>query len=126
MRRASLRLLWLGLAGACFGAALVPAAGSVQPRGTHLSAQERAACEARRGRVMIAGLSGSEMCALPFADGGRRCTDGSQCAGDCLYEGRTPSRRDARVAGVCERYRYGFGCRSFVEHGRITRNLCVD
>lgn len=116
---------WPALAlGILAGAALAAGAPSHGP--THLGPAERAQCEARHGRIMIAGLSGNEMCALPFPDAGRRCTDSSQCRGDCRYEGRVRLGAGARAVGRCQSLDYPFGCRTTVEHGRVTPGLCVD
>lgn len=116
------------LAALAFGAALPVVAGAaVQPGQPRLlPVAERTSCLARHGRVMIAGLSGNEMCALPYRDGGKRCTDGAQCAGDCMFEGSQPRRQGARVSGRCERLQYPFSCRSTISHGRLNNTLCVD
>jgi hypothetical protein len=99
---------------------------SQQPRPhARLTQAERAYCLARHGHVMVAGLAGNEICALPYADAGRRCTSGSQCAGDCLYEGPAP-RPGQRVVGQCQALAYPFGCRTTVENGRAAGAICVD
>lgn len=121
------RMIWL-LLGALAGALLV-SGGSAQDRRTRLDPEARAQCLARGGRIMIAGLLGNEMCALPLADAGKRCTSGDQCIGDCLFdERRAPTAREyaARVTGTCQATNYGFGCRTRVEKGRIQPTLCVD
>ncbi|HYD13082.1 MAG TPA: hypothetical protein VEC11_09560 [Allosphingosinicella sp.] len=111
------------LLGLAVGGSLVLAQ---QPqRNVGLSDAERAQCLARHGRVLIAGFSGNEVCALPYADAGRRCTSGSQCAGDCMYDGPAP-RPGQRVTGRCEALQYGFGCRTTLENGRIAYAICTD
>lgn len=95
------------------------------PRNVRLTDAQRAQCLARHGRVLIAGFSGNEICALPYPDAGRRCTSGSQCAGDCMYEGPAP-RPGQRLVGRCEALQYGFGCRTTLENGRIARAICTD
>ena len=95
------------------------------PRGpSRLSPAERAQCAARHGQVATAGLSGEEMCALPYADAGRRCTDSAQCAGDCRYGGSL--REGARAAGQCQAFQYPYGCRTTIEKGRVTPGPCFD
>lgn len=114
----------------CFAALGAAAAGSAAARGGKMDTRQRHQCEARKGRIMIAGLSGKEICALPLADAGKSCTSGSQCIGDCLLDDRDTSRRGltpARpVVGQCQSSDYGFGCRTIVENGRIEHSVCID
>lgn len=117
-------LIWLPaglglIAGASL--ALAQAPGS---RPARLTQAESARCLAQHGQIAIAGLSGEEMCALPYADAGRRCTDSAQCLGDCRYQG--PLRPGARAAGQCQAYQYPYGCRTTVERGRVTEGPCFD
>jgi hypothetical protein len=111
-------------------AALAAAADGAAQRRTKLSADERAQCEGRGGRIAIAGLSGNEMCALPLADAGKRCTSGGQCLGECMFDrtglkGRPP-RPGKRVTGRCQATDYPYGCRTTVENERLQPGLCVD
>ena len=97
---------------------------------TLFTAEQRAACEAEGGRVATAGLSGDDMCAMPYADAGRSCTDGSQCVGDCLLDeaslrGKRPVD-GMQAAGQCQALAYPFGCRNLIEDGRLIYGLCVD
>lgn len=97
---------------------------------TRLTQVERASCLAQGGEVLIAGLSYNEMCALPYRDGGRRCTSSSQCEGDCVYAHRNDDldypRRGARVRGECQSLNYPFGCSEKVERGRLQETVCTD
>jgi hypothetical protein len=104
-----------------------PTAAPSQQGGHMLAPDQRAHCIAQGGHVGIAGLSGDEMCALPFRDAGRSCTDRAQCAGLCLApdspsEGKPP----ATVVGHCQAFNYPFGCHVTVEHGQMTGELCTD
>lgn len=123
----------------CFalGLAIVPTVASLvaQPslragRGRHLTPIELATCINRGGRVMIAGLSGNQTCALPYADAGKACSGSSQCLGDCMLDearlGGRPLQPNQRVPGRCEATNYGFGCRTTVEYGRIAMAICTD
>jgi hypothetical protein len=114
---------WIGLAAAV-------AAGAAHGQSLSLSAEDRARCIAEGGRVAIAGLLGGEVCARPFRDAGRRCRDSDDCEGACLFDARSAAGRSprpgTRVAGRCEPERYGFGCRTLVEDGRLQPTLCVD
>ena len=78
----------------------------------------------------IAGLAGGETCALPFRDGGRACTDRTQCTGLCLApdgaaEGGKPGAENP-VVGHCQAYNYPYGCHATVDHGQLMGELCVD
>ena len=99
----------------------VPGSGN----GPAMGEAERAQCLAAGGTVERRGRLQSELCVTPFADAGKVCTDGSQCGGDCIVEGRaTPS--SGTVQGICQRDDRLFGCYSRVENGAITTGLCVD
>jgi hypothetical protein len=114
------------LAIALCSAALAAASQGGAVRNAKLDSQQRAQCSARSGKVMIAGLSGNEICALPLADAGKSCTSGSQCIGDCLLDGNLPMGPGVRVAGRCEPTDYGFGCRTIVENSRVQHRICID
>jgi hypothetical protein len=108
---------------------LLMTSGLAQDRSAKLGPDERAECLARAGRIMIAGLSGNEICALPLADAGKRCTSGDQCIGDCLLDDsklRGVRHRATRLVGRCQATDYGFGCRTKIERGRIQHSLCID
>lgn len=109
--------------------ALLMTGGLAQDRGAKLGPDARAQCLAQAGRIMIAGLSGNEICARPLPDAGKRCTSGDQCIGDCLLDDsklRGVRQKATRVTGKCQATDYGFGCRTTVERGRIQPGLCVD
>lgn len=84
-------------------------------------------CAARGGELRRVGRMGSWQCITPFADAGRPCTDGSQCAGDCRLPdaARTPLPDEA-VAGVCQADSSRFGCFTTVENGRAGPTICID
>ena len=109
-----------------------PASGSLPPTRVSPTRQpsERANCTARGGRIGVAGLAGGETCALPFHDGGRACTDRTQCTGLCLApdgasEGGKPGVENP-VVGHCQAYNYPYGCHATVDHGQLMGELCVD
>jgi hypothetical protein len=97
---------------------------------TRFTAEQRAQCEARGGRVAIAGLSGDDMCAERYADAGRVCTGGGDCLGDCMLDeaslrGKRPVD-GMRAAGRCQERAYMYGCRNLIENGRLIYGLCID
>lgn len=101
---------------------------------------ERDACLQRGGRVGSGGFFGSFQCVTPYADAGKRCTDGDQCLGDCRKEGSLPpppapgqpvvvepdSPSHSATEGVCQADSDGFGCFTNIENGKAEPTLCVD
>ncbi len=68
------------------------------------------------------GLSRQEYCQIPVSDGGKSCTDGSQCSlGNCIA-------KNGAVPGECQTYRATFGCITFVKNGVADKKnaVCVD
>lgn len=109
---------------------LLALAGFAQAPERTMGAADRAQCEARGGRVERAGRAQFEMCVIAFADAGRRCASGSQCAGDCRFERSSSLARrlavGTRVAGQCQADSNPFGCNAHVEGGRLQGTRCVD
>ena len=88
-------------------------------------------CKARSGRLVQTIMPGFKVCAIPYADGGKACTDGSQCEGACLVTQGDPEWANARrlgqaVAGHCQAEEPFLGCFATVEQGRSTQAICVD
>jgi hypothetical protein len=88
-----------------------------------------AACRTAGGTWGPDGMLGRDQCVLPYADAGKRCTDGDQCLGDCrLSEATTSSfpRPGAAAVGQCQATTSPFGCFTRVENGKADAALCVD
>lgn len=83
-----------------------------------------AECRAGGGVVQRRGRLQAELCVRPFADAGKTCTDGDQCAGDCITE--TAHQDGAQVTGQCQADDRPFGCFARVEDGRATGGICID
>ena len=85
------------------------------------------ACESQDGQWGIVGLSAFPVCNLPTADGGKSCTDGSQCESrKCLANESTISAdTNAAVTGQCSAWQMMAGCLLFVEDGKASR-ICID
>ncbi len=117
-------MLMAGLAvlAAC---APVPAEQSA-PVGPNSTMADNAAAECRAlgGVVERRGRLQAELCVRPFADAGKTCTDGDQCAGDCVTE--TAHQDGAPVTGQCQADDRPFGCFAKVENGRATGGICID
>ena len=82
-----------------------------------------------RGGTVTHGLFDRTYCRILFPDGGKRCTDGSQCIGDCIYRpprGSGFQTPRGRVAGICQPDNFLYGCLGKVSRGRVTRMICLD
>ena len=65
-----------------------------------------------------------------YADAGKACTSGSECAGDCLVPNDRASRilqPGQKAVGRCQATASPFGCRATVENGRVAAPwVCRD
>jgi hypothetical protein len=69
----------------------------------------------------------SVRCVITYADAGRRCTDGDDCAGDCRVEDvANPPAAGANAVGQCQASSSRFGCYTKIEDGKAEATLCVD
>jgi len=89
--------------------------------------EDAAACAAGGGKMLPQGRMQTVRCVISYADAGRRCTDGDQCAGDC----RIPDVAGAPTAGAnatgqCSASSSRFGCYTTVEGGKAEATICVD
>ena len=86
-----------------------------------------AACAAQNGSMQRVGRLQTLQCVVRYADAGKRCTDGDQCAGDCRFEGDPVALvPNAPLAGVCQADSDRFGCQTPIEDGKATPTLCID
>jgi hypothetical protein len=65
-------------------------------------------------------------CVIPYADAGKSCTSGDQCAGDCRASGEVEVVVGQAVAGSCQATSERFGCFTTVEGGRAQSTICID
>ena len=91
----------------------------------HLASAALEGC-AGRGGVPTDGPFKERYCRVPYADGGKRCTDKSQCQGACIVLGGVATSHATPVAGVCETANVQYGCFSILEQGAHVQTLCVD
>lgn len=84
------------------------------------------ACTARGGEMQQVGRMQSWQCVVKFADAGKRCTDASQCEGQCEIAGNSGIAAGASATGVCQADSNRFGCRTTVENGKAGNTLCID
>lgn len=84
-------------------------------------------CLARGGRMQPVGRMRTMQCVAPYADAGKRCTDGDQCAGECrVADVTTRPAEGATVVGRCQADSNASGCFTRVEDGKAEAALCVD
>jgi hypothetical protein len=90
-------------------------------------AEKEANCLAIGGKYHEGGgLVRNYSCYVPRSDAYQKCTDSSQCTGECLSPDEN-KRKGQRAVGICEPSNIGpFGCIGRVENGRIAYTLCVD
>jgi hypothetical protein len=98
-----------------------------------LADEYREWCESQGGRFGYIGLYPVEECNLPTSDGGRECTDDSQCESTCLadltedqYDKLRNNEVLTGVKGTCSGYRRVVGCRPVIENGIVESEICVD
>lgn len=78
------------------------------------------------GGVMVgpAGM-GARACATRSADAGRRCSDLSECEGDCVVDATVT--QGAEVVGTCSELTSSLGkCVNFVERGKAQGVMCLE
>lgn len=94
---------------------------------TQATAAEKADCENAGGQILKRGRLQAEHCVQPYPDAGRSCTDATDCLGRCLLEVEVenPVPGTASV-GVCQADTNDFGCRTFINGGKIEGTICID
>lgn len=89
------------------------------------TAAQTAECRQRGGEFRRAGMAGSWLCMIPYADADKPCSDAGDCRGACLAPAnQTPVAGQA--PGRCAASNNPFGCFSRVEKGVVGPGLCVD
>ena len=84
-------------------------------------------CAQRGGQVTNRPFANRPWCRIELPDGGRACTDTSQCVGACVWSGAGPHRPPTgRVTGACQRVNRLYGCFGRVVNGHVERYLCID
>ena len=107
-------------------AAIVPAGQTVIGPSV-AGSEDAAACARAGGKMLPQGRMQSVRCVITYADAGRRCTDGDDCAGDCRVEDvASPPAAGANAVGQCQVNSSRFGCYTTVEGGKAEATLCVD
>ena len=87
---------------------------------------DAAACSRAGGAMKPVGKMQSLQCVISYADAGKSCTSGSQCAGDCRAGSGVDIAPGQPVAGYCQATSDRFGCSTRVENGRAQATICID
>ncbi len=83
-------------------------------------------CQQQGGNLQRAGLMGCYTCIVEYADGGKTCSDSSECQGDCLnYDDFIPTDK-INQTGQCAKDNSPFGCYQVIEKGVAKSAMCVD
>ena len=69
-------------------------------------------------------LCGIYSCAERTKDGGKPCTNRSDCEHLCVTD--APPKIGAEAPGRCTAVRTSFGCFTHVDGGRIVGRVCID
>lgn len=89
--------------------------------------EDAAACARAGGKMLPQGRMQTVRCVITYADAGRRCTDGDDCAGDCRVDDvANPPASGTPAAGQCQVNSSRFGCYTTIEGGKAEATLCVD
>ncbi|WP_312781020.1 hypothetical protein [Brevundimonas sp.] len=83
-------------------------------------------CSSRGGQMQQVGRAQTWQCVVKYADAGKRCTDASQCEGDCEIAGNSGIAPGASAVGQCQADSNRFGCRTTVKDGKAEATLCID
>ncbi len=101
--------------------------GSEPPQVSVPASEAAADCARRGGTLQAVGRMQTMQCVVRYADAGKRCTDGDQCAGDCrVSDSKAQLREGDAAVGQCQATSNGFGCFTQVEDGKAEPTLCVD
>lgn len=84
-----------------------------------------ATCAAQGGSMQRVGRLQTLQCVVRYADGGKRCTSGDQCQGDCVSSTLGGDQTPPATSGQCAADSNRFGCRITIENG-VASTLCVD
>lgn len=88
---------------------------------------DAAQCEADGGFVERRGMIGLPICVTPYEDGGKACTDSSECQGQCILKSwGAEEPGEGPIVGSCEPDDKTFGCFGIVTNGKVESAICVD
>ncbi|EKD23134.1 MAG: hypothetical protein ACD_83C00039G0001 [uncultured bacterium] len=78
-------------------------------------------CLAKGGEWEKIGMGLSKQCNMTFSDANKKCTDSSECQGQCIAE------NPQSIVGKCSsRSSASIGCHSLMMNGKASPTLCLD
>jgi len=83
------------------------------------SVHDEESCEKDGGHWSI-GVGDIGRCIYDTNDGGKVCTDSSQCQGMCLADSENAKE------GKCTEHNLTLGCLNKVENGKVQGTICLD
>ena len=87
-------------------------------------------CERLGGEMRSVCMMGMQTCVVPYSDGGKSCTDSTQCMGDCWIsldrEEVTVPKLGQPTTGVCQENTDHCGCFVRVTGGKAEKGICID
>jgi hypothetical protein len=89
------------------------------------SAEEKE-CKARGGQLEHVCMRRTLRCVLHFSDAGKRCSDESDCLGDCRASQETDEKSGKPLVGRCAPDNNPCGCYFIIVHGKIAGGGCFD
>lgn len=92
-----------------------PAPGAAEEDPVPPKPPEQLACEKNGGTWATTGTSGAQACVRRTRDGGKQCSNGRQCEGDCLARSRSCSP----IAPL-------FGCNEILQDNGARVNQCLE
>ena len=102
-----------GIADAAVAASDAAPAADVVP--AELKSPQQLQCEKKQGVWSVAGDTGARICVYQTRDGGKACTKGTQCQGQCLAR-----------SGSCSPITPLFGCNEILDDGGRRVTLCIN
>ena len=97
------------------------------PEPEQIVATDAASCKTQGGDWRPVCRMQQPACITTFPDAGKACTDGSQCAGDCLASPEAGfADGGATATGICAANNDPCGCKQKIEDGKATSAICVD
>ncbi len=83
-------------------------------------------CQQKGGKLKKQGMAQCYSCSINYADGGKTCSDSSECEGACLNYGDFITAGKTNQQGQCAKDNSPFGCYQKIEKGVAKHALCVD
>lgn len=111
------------LAPASLALSLLAACAPAAPVATPAAQSAEASCAARGGAMQPVGRLQRLTCVVPYADGGKTCSDKADCQGACIAEGNLDAPAST---GQCQKSNVQFGCYAKIVNGKATATICVD